>query len=301
MEMRTSLAILALVVVAAFASSALAVGSVNAFSFNPNTILDNYSPTVGDNVSAGQTRADQPDARRLYGVGPGGNVSTYNRGGGGQAEYNTYANWQQSMGPGEGLRGFELWLAPNFSYTTSFGDTLGYAPQFTDGYPTVQNNAVLSVHGADGWTCDVLHDGPYYPILYWHTSDPTKYLRPGGTTIGDFGFTANTAVYNDSTYTGEVQDGSQYRVFFWGLSADQKDTGFGFGDGLNDIVADGSGFGTTGPNQGTFDLNNTTGWQFYASGELTAQAVPEPITMTLVGMGIFGLGGYIRRRAKAAK
>ncbi len=30
-------------------------------------------------------------------------------------------------------------------------------------------------------------------------------------------------------------------------------------------------------------------------------AVPEPITMSLVGMGIFGLGGYIRRRAKAAK
>jgi hypothetical protein len=29
--------------------------------------------------------------------------------------------------------------------------------------------------------------------------------------------------------------------------------------------------------------------------------VPEPITMSLVGMGIFGLGGYIRRRAKAAK
>ena len=49
--------------------------------------------------------------------------------------------------------------------------------------------------------------------------------------------------------------------------------------------------------------NPTTGddVSFYAYQNITAQAVPEPITMSLVGMGIFGLGGYIRRRAKAAK
>jgi hypothetical protein len=37
------------------------------------------------------------------------------------------------------------------------------------------------------------------------------------------------------------------------------------------------------------------------SVQVFGDAVPEPITMTLVGMGICGLGGYIRRRAKAAK
>ena len=37
------------------------------------------------------------------------------------------------------------------------------------------------------------------------------------------------------------------------------------------------------------------------SVQVMGEAVPEPITMSLVGMGIFGLGGYIRRRAKAAK
>ncbi len=37
------------------------------------------------------------------------------------------------------------------------------------------------------------------------------------------------------------------------------------------------------------------------SVQVFGDAVPEPITMSLVGMGIFGLGGYIRRRVKAAK
>ena len=293
--MRTRTVLLSLVAVAAFASTALAVGSVHEFTFDPNVILDSYAPTVGDNVTV--TRANQPEARRLYGIGPNGNVSTYNRGEGGQAEYNTYANWTQSMGAGEGLRAFELWLAPSFSYTTSFGDTLGFAPQFTDNHPAVQNNAVVSVHGADGWIGEVKYDGPYGPIIYWHTNDPTKYLRPGGATIGNFGFSADTAVYNDTTYTGEVTDNTKYRVFFWSMAADQQDAGFQNG---GDIVADDIGFGTTGPNLGTFNLNTTAGWQLYASTDITS-VVPEPITMSLVGMGIFGLGGYIRRRAKVAK
>jgi type VI secretion system secreted protein VgrG len=37
------------------------------------------------------------------------------------------------------------------------------------------------------------------------------------------------------------------------------------------------------------------------SGGTGVPPVPEPITMSLVGMGIVGLGGYIRRRMKVAK
>lgn len=38
----------------------------------------------------------------------------------------------------------------------------------------------------------------------------------------------------------------------------------------------------------------------FDSVQLTGMVVPEPITVTLVGLGIVGLGGYIRRRTKVA-
>lgn len=289
--MRTSTLLSAFVCLAAVASIASA-GSQHDFSFDPNAIIDRYAASAGDGVSPGQTRADQPECRRLVGVGPGGNISTYNRGGGGQAEYNSYVNWTQSLGPGEGIRAFALWLAPAWGYTTNFGMTLGYSPQIVDNYPTTVNNAVKAVRAADGWTGQALYSGPYGPILYWQTNDPSKYLRPGGADIGEFGFSADTAVYNDAAYVGEVQQGAMYRVFFWSIASDLSDFG------QDEIIADGNGFGGLTPNQGTFSLDAIDGWQLYAFTDL--ETVPEPVTMTLIGLGIAGLGGYIRRRGKAS-
>ncbi len=40
-------------------------------------------------------------------------------------------------------------------------------------------------------------------------------------------------------------------------------------------------------------------WPLDINTQVFGQAVPEPITMTLVGMSIAGIGAYVRRRAKA--
>jgi hypothetical protein len=281
--MRLSLVVLTAIALAAVAGTASA--AVHTFTFDPNVIIDAYAPTVGDNVTV--TRVNQEECRRVYGAPLyNGNVSTYNRGGGGQEEYNTYVNWRDSLGEGEGIRDFTLWLAPAWGYTSSFGDALGYNPQITDNYPTTVNNAVQSVTAADGWVAEITNNGPYQPILRWYTTDPTKYLRPGGADIGQFSFTADTAVYNDATYTGEVQDNTPYRVFFWSLAADQNE----FNPGVSGIVADGNGFGGITPNGGTFSLDATAGWQFYASTNL--MSTPEPGTIVLCVVGVLSLLGF---------
>ena len=55
----------------------------------------------------------------------------------------------------------------------------------------------------------------------------------------------------------------------------------------------------TGSDTLAFSAYGFNWWTSLDSVSLNAAPMPEPVTMTLVGMGIAGLGSYLRRRARA--
>jgi hypothetical protein len=96
-------------------------------------------------------------------------------------------------------------------------------------------------------------------------------------------------------------DGSGFMSIVAGSAYDQYNTN-GYNGGLSDFRLDNTFFITNGPAAvGPVSFDNTTnGWDTHSDDPVKALAIPEPATIGLMGMGLFGIGVLQRRRRKAA-
>jgi len=241
---------------AAFGLMLAVAGTAGAvtFVFDAEDFFD-YRQTDGFNVDGGMTKLHKKWATDpMYRSWEADQRPTLN-------------DWAASLGEGEGICRFNMWLADSAN-APAWGETLvssgSYMPSGT---------------APAGWTATVggnpwpAGDDGYW-LVEWSTDDPSKYIRPGNS-VGDFSFTflPTTPVTLGDYYTiwfgganyGEGTDAEAALVF--------DDTWSG-GFGSQFVPAYGTGFEAT----------------------LKLQAVPEPITMAGLVMGIGALGGYIRRR-----
>lgn len=247
------------------------------FEFGANDLMDLY------NMDFTGLKATQDNARRVH---PFWTVTWYQT----FADYlcsgttqpgsgNTYLNWHDSLRAGEGLGSFNLWLRGG-NGARSWGETLLSNP---DVQPTAT--------AASGWDCDIVANpwGDGYIVTWW-TTDPDKYIRPGGLFLDPFSFTADLYVDTnaDDSIVGDpdAQAGVSYRIWF-------GDTTWNEGNNsVPALVFDDQGWQSRTPNYGTFAQTPDADAGFEAM--LTLTGVPEPATICLLGLG--GLALLKRKR-----
>jgi hypothetical protein len=251
------------------------------FEFTANDLIDLY------NTDFSGSKATQENARRVHEVWTNKWYQTFADGlydgttqpGSG----NTYLNWHDSLRDSEGFGSFNMWLRGGAG-AKSWGETLLSNP-----------DVPLTATAASGWEYEVTANpwGAGY-IVSWWTTDPDKYIRPGGEFLGTFSFTAD--VYEDLNADDSIagdpgaQAGVPYRIWF-------GDTQFNIGDSnVPALVFDNQGWQSRLPNYGTFAQTPAGDAGFEAV--LTLTPTPEPATICLLGLG--GLALLRRKRGYGA-
>lgn len=256
--------------------------SAVSFVFDPNDLLDLYPATAGNVGDTSTYKAVQPNARRIHQSWASTFYETFYNPAAPHTQpndYNTYMNWRASLGSGEGISCFNIWLLDNPA-ARSWGESVVWNPLGPAPTATADSGGL--------WNVQVINNpwGAGY-LAEWWTDNSAYYLRPGGTDIGEFGFSGTA--YWDNNQNGYdpsdpmVQVGEYARIWFGCWNGDYSDYSIHF---------DSSGFGNRSPNYGTFAANDNSGWE----GVLDVPAVPEPATMLLLGSGLIGLAGLGRKR-----
>jgi hypothetical protein len=263
--------------------------------FDPDDLIQLYPASAGDENKDGENKATQPNARRTHQPWATNVYETFYNPTAPKTQpnsYNTYMNWRDSLGEGEGISAFNIWLLDNPN-ARSWGeetvwDPFGPAPIGTadaDGKWNVQT--IANPWGA-GW------------LVQWWTDDPANYIN----TISDIGeFSFCGTIYYDTDEDGydasdpEVVAGDDVRIWFGALNWTDAD-----GTQEWSLHFDDEGWGVRTPNDGGPWSAALVGAEGYGSGYegvLDIEAIPEPATMLLLGFGLLGLAGQgIRRKKK---
>lgn len=271
--MKRSMIAIVGVVAVVLATSAAQAGMLT-FAFDPNDLLDLYpADSTGLN-------ATQPNARRIHEVYRyGEHYQTFSDnlqpGHSQPTDYNTYLNWRNGLGVGEGLASFSFYLRGEYpTATMPWNEILVTNP-----------NVPITATAAPGWNATVVASGgpDGGEIAVWWTTDPTKYIRPGGADIGTFSFTAD--LYEDSNWNGldasdpDASAGVPYRIWFADTWMNQGD------ENLPALVYDAAGWGSLTPSASPFPQTAGGDSGMEAILTVTGVPVPEPATLSLLVLG----------------
>jgi hypothetical protein len=169
----------------------------------------------------------------------------------------TVDNFTAGLGAGEGIGCFNIWLADQAN-APLWGETL------------VSLGSIMPTGSApSGWTAQVIGntwpaggDGAW--LVYWSTTDPSKYIRPGND-VGEFGFTFEP--------TTTVTLGQDYTIWFGGVN-------YGTGSAASDEQALYFDTFTDG-----FSSQFVSGYGSGFEATLSLEAIPEPATIALLSLG----------------
>jgi hypothetical protein len=278
--------------VAVVGLAAAAAQAAITITFDPDALIQAYPPAAGTSDVAGQNKVSQENARRVH--QPWGTVyETFYNPANPQPQnnsYNTYMNWRDSLGVGEGIAVFNSWFIDGPAART-WGEKVVVKPGTT-----------ITGTATDGWQVRVIAN-PYGiggGIVQWWTLDSSKYINTVSN-IGDFSITAD--LYWDTGPAGwdlndlPVLDGDVVRFWLGCLNGDDPET---YRSDTQALYFDNVGWGNRPSNVAPFNAIYSDAAGHYGSGFESVLTTPEPATIivwSLLGMVAVGFGVWRRKRA----
>ena len=261
--------------------------------FDPDDLIQAYPSTYGENEEGG-LKVDQLDARRIHQSWATTYYETFYNPADPHpqpANYNTYMNWRDSLGEGEGIAMFNSWFLNNGASQT-WGETV-----------VVKSATTVTGTAADGWNVRIIED-PYGlggASVQWWTTDSSKYIN----SISDIGeFSISAELYWDLNANGWDESDTPVvvgdSVRFWVGNLNDDDSEFYRSD-TQALYFDDLGWGTRWPTaSGPFSAIYGLSAGDYGSGfeaALTATVVPVPAAVILGILGLGAVGLKLRRFA----
>jgi hypothetical protein len=255
-------------------------------TFDPDVLIQSSPASAGASDVAGQNKATQLDARRLHQPWETVYETFYNPAGPKPQpnSYNTYMNWRDSLGAGEGIAMFNSWFLDQSNVRT-WGETVVIKP-----------GTVVTGTAADGWNVRVI-DQPYGlggASVQWWTTDPTKYINTLSN-IGEFSITAD--LYWDVDGDGYDEHDTPVAVGdsvrFWAGNLNGDDPEFYRSD-TQALYFDDLGWGTRLDAADPFSsiaataANTPLGSGFEAALTVTVVPVPGAVLLGVLGLGYAG-------------